>query len=52
MRLEHDHRGGHADNRRYASRREEIVASLEQVYSALDSHGAGPDPAGRSGAAA
>jgi hypothetical protein len=52
MRLEHDHRSGHADNRRYASRREEIVASLEQVYSALDSHGAGPDSAGRSGVAA
>ena len=47
MRLEHDRRNGRADDRRYASRRDELVASLEQVYSALDAHDTGPEPAGR-----
>jgi hypothetical protein len=51
-RLEHDHRGGRVDDRRYGARREELVASLEQVYGALDDRDAGPDPAGRAGVAA
>ena len=51
-RLEHDHRSGRVDDRRYASRREELVASLELVYSALDSHDLGPEPADRAGLAA
>ena len=52
MRLEHDHRSGRADERRHALRREELVASLEQVYSALDGDDMGPEPAGRAGVAA
>jgi hypothetical protein len=36
VRLEHDHRQGRVDGRRYASRREELVAALENVYRALD----------------
>ena len=51
-RLEQDRRSGRADERRYASRREELVASLELVYSALDSHDTGPEPADRAGVAA
>jgi hypothetical protein len=35
-RLEQDRRRGKVDDARYASRREELVASLEQVYGALD----------------
>jgi hypothetical protein len=52
VRLEHDRRNGRADDRRYDKRREELVAALEQVYSALDSHDAGPGPADRAGLAA
>jgi len=36
VRLEHDRRAGKADDRRYGSRREELVAALERVYAALD----------------
>jgi hypothetical protein len=36
LRLEHDRRGGRADERRYGERREQLVAALEQVYGALD----------------
>jgi hypothetical protein len=35
-RLEQDRRSGRADERRYAARREELVAALEQVYGSLD----------------
>jgi hypothetical protein len=52
VRLEHDRRTGRVEDRRYATRREELVAALEQVYSALDSHDAGPGPADRAGLAA
>jgi hypothetical protein len=52
VRLEHDRRNGRVDDRRYAARREELVSALEQVYSALDSHDAGPGPADRAGLAA
>ncbi len=51
-RLEQDRRAGRGDQRRHAARREELVSSLEQVYGALDSHDAGPDPADRAGIAA
>lgn len=51
-RLEQDRRSGKIDDRRYAPRREELVTSLEQIYSTLDSGDAGPDPAGRAGVAA
>ena len=51
-RLEHDHRNGRGDERRYAARRDDLVASLEQIYSALDTGDTGPEPAGRAGLAA
>ena len=37
VKLEADRRSGRVDDRRYATRREELVASLEHVYAALDS---------------
>jgi hypothetical protein len=52
VRLEHDRRSGRADERRYATRREEIVAALEHVFGALDGDEPGPDPADRAGLAA
>jgi hypothetical protein len=36
VRLENDYRNGRGDRARYASRREELVTSLETVYGALD----------------
>ena len=51
-RLEHDHRSGRADDRRYTSRRADLVTSLEQVYGALDDHDPGREPADRAGATA
>ena len=48
-RLEKDRRSGRVDDRRSASRREELVASLEQIYGALDTQEAGLDPTDRSG---
>jgi hypothetical protein len=36
VKLEHDRRNGRADERRYSSRRAELIAALEAVYSALD----------------
>jgi hypothetical protein len=41
-RLEQDRRSGRADDRRSAARREELVTSLEQIYSELDSQDVGP----------
>jgi len=52
VRLEHDRRTGRADDRRYASRREELLAALEHVYGALDSDEPGPEPADRATLAA
>ena len=52
VRLENDRRAGRVDDRRYDARREELVAALEQVYAALDSHDTGPEPATRAGLAA
>jgi hypothetical protein len=36
VRLEQDRRRGRIDGQRYAARREDLIASLEQVYGALD----------------
>jgi hypothetical protein len=44
-RLENDRRGGRVDDARYARRREELIAALENVYGALDSDDAGLEPA-------
>jgi hypothetical protein len=52
VRLERDRRGGRGDERRHLARREEILAALEQIYSALDSDDTGPEPADRTGLAA
>jgi hypothetical protein len=52
VRLENDRRRGKVDDRRYSGRREELIASLEQIYSALDGPDAGPSPADRAGLAA
>ena len=52
VRLEQDRRNGRIDDRRYVTRREDIVTALEQVYSALDSDETGPEPADRAGLAA
>ena len=40
VRLEQDHRNGRSDERRYSTRREELLSALEHVYGALD----GPEP--------
>jgi hypothetical protein len=52
VRLEKDRRAGRGDESRYAARREELVRALEEVYGALDSDDAGPEPARRAGLAA
>jgi hypothetical protein len=52
VRLEHDQRRGRIDSRRFAVRREELLGSLEQIYSALDSDDLSPEPTGRAGLAA
>jgi len=52
VRLENDLRGGRADERKYAARREELLAALENVYGALDGDESSPDPADRAGVAA
>lgn len=52
VRLETDRRSGRADDRRYATRREELIAALEHIYFALDTDDAGPEPADRAGLAA
>jgi hypothetical protein len=46
VRLENDYRDSRGDRTRYAGRREELIASLEHVYGALD------DPDDRTGVAA
>ncbi len=50
IRQEHDHRNGRTDDRRYAARRDDLLAALEQVYAALDID-TGADPARRAGIA-
>jgi hypothetical protein len=52
IRLEHDQRRGKVVGRRFEARREELLTALEQVYGALDSDDASPDPTGRAGLAA
>jgi hypothetical protein len=52
VRLENDHRRGKMDGARYRTRREELLASLEHVYGALDADDTGPEPASRAGVAA
>jgi hypothetical protein len=52
VKLERDHRAGRGDEGRYSARREQLIQALEQVYGALDSDDAGPEPAARSGLAA
>jgi hypothetical protein len=52
VRLERERRSGRGDERRYAARREEILAALEQIYSTLDGDDTGPEPADRTGLAA
>jgi hypothetical protein len=44
VRLEHDRRRGRVDEARYAARREDLVAMLENVYGALDTNDTGPEP--------
>jgi hypothetical protein len=44
VRLEHDRRRGRVDDGRYAARREELVASLEHLYGALDTNDTSPEP--------
>jgi hypothetical protein len=51
LRLENDRRNGRGDRSRQSSRREELLAALEQVYGALDTDDAAPELADRSGAA-
>jgi len=45
VRLEQERRGGRVDDRRYTTRREEVVGSLEQIYSALDGDDLPAEPA-------
>jgi hypothetical protein len=52
VRLEQDRRSGRIDERRHATRREEIIAALEQIYGALDDDDAAPESAGVAGVAA
>jgi hypothetical protein len=49
VRLEHEHRGGKIGDARYSSRRESLLATLENIYGALDSDDSGPEPADRPG---
>jgi uncharacterized membrane protein YccC len=49
VRLENDRRSGRTDDRRYAARREDLIAALEQVYNALESHEIELHPAGSAG---
>jgi hypothetical protein len=44
VRVEQDHRIGRGNERLYVARRGELIAALEQVYGALDSDDAGPEP--------
>jgi hypothetical protein len=52
VRLEQDHRRGKVDAARYATRREELIASLEHVYGALDTEEATVDAKDRVGVGA
>jgi hypothetical protein len=52
VRLEGSHQRGRVDGSAYASRREQLMASLEHIYGALDTDDTGPEPASRTGLAA
>jgi len=52
VRLEQEHRRGRMNDARYAARREDLLAALENVYGALDEDGMAPDPVTRAGVAA
>jgi hypothetical protein len=52
VRLEIDHRAGRDSESHYAARREQLIASLEHVYGALDGDDTTPEPATRAGLAA
>jgi hypothetical protein len=52
VRLEGNHQRGRVDGSAYASRREQLMASLEHIYGALDTDDTGPEPASRTGLAA
>jgi hemin uptake protein HemP len=52
VKLETERRRGKGDLSRYAARREELIASLEHVYGALDSDDIAPEPTGGAGVAA
>lgn len=47
VRIEQDHRRGKLDQAHYASKREDVLASLEQIYGALDTEEGGPEPSDR-----
>ena len=51
VKLEQDHRAGRGNPSKYASRREELLNSLERVYGSLET-GDGPEPGDRTGIAA
>jgi hypothetical protein len=45
VRLENEHRRGRIEPPKFATRREELLQALEQVYGALDSDDISPEPA-------
>jgi len=47
VRLEQERRSGKVAESRYVARREALIASLEQIYGALDVDSVGPEPADR-----
>ncbi|MGE4053596.1 MAG: hypothetical protein AB7F99_02260 [Vicinamibacterales bacterium] len=52
VKLEAQHQRGKIDGPAYRSRREQLMASLEHIYGALDTDDTGPEPASRTGLAA
>ncbi len=52
VRLESDHKRGRLGAAQYATRREDLLQSLESVYGALDDDETSPEPANRPGVAA
>jgi hypothetical protein len=49
VKLEHDHRSGRGDPRRYDARREDLVAAIELTLNALDDGAASVDPGYQAG---
>ncbi len=52
VKLDASHQRGKVDGPAYRSRREQLMASLEHIYGALDTDDTGPEPASRTGLAA